>query len=162
LRRKTIVLIFRSRTMRLHLLALPLAVAAAAPVAAQPAPPTAASSAGEMRLPPEMSDPRLTDRLVDTLQVLSKAFLSLPAGEVEAALEGRPATSADRTRTIASETGLTENELKRKLDESRPAMKGAKKALIAAIPAMMKGFAEAQKEFEKAAANMPQPGYPKR
>jgi hypothetical protein len=26
----------------------------------------------------------------------------------------------------------------------------------------MKGFAEAQKEFEKAAANMPQPGYPKR
>lgn len=144
--------------MRLHLLALPLAVAAAAPVAAQETAPTA----DEMRLPPEMSDPRLADRLVDTLQVLSKAFLSLPAGEVEAALEGRPATSADRTRTIASETGLTENELKRKLDESRPAMKGAQKALIAAIPAMMKGFAEAQKEFEKAAANMPQPGYPKR
>ena len=144
--------------MRLHLLALPLAVAAAAPVAAQETAPTA----DEMRLPPEMSDPRLADRLVDTLQVLSKAFLSLPAGEVEAALEGRPATSADRTRTIASETGLTENELKRKLDESRPAMKGAEKALIAAIPPMMKGFAEAQKEFEKAAANMPQPGYPKR
>jgi hypothetical protein len=144
--------------MRLHLLALPLAAAAAAPVAAQEPAPTA----DEMRLPPEMSDPRLADRLVDTLQVLSKAFLSLPAGEVEAALEGRPATSADRTRTIASETGLTENELKRKLDESRPAMKGAQKALIAAIPAMMKGFAEAQKEFEKAAANMPQPGSPKR
>jgi hypothetical protein len=153
-----IVLIFGTRTMRLHLLALPLAVAAAAPVAAQEPAPTA----DEMRLPPEMSDPRLADRLVDTLQVLSKAFLSLPAGEVEAALEGRPATSADRTRTIASETGLTENELKRKLDESRPAMKGAQKALIAAIPAMMKGFAEAQKEFEKAAANMPQPGSPKR
>lgn len=144
--------------MRLHFLALPLAAAAAAPVAAQEPAPTA----DEMRLPPEMSDPRLADRLVDTLQVLSKAFLSLPAGEVEAALEGRPATSADRTRTIASETGLTENELKRKLDESRPAMKGAQKALIAAIPAMMKGFAEAQKEFEKATANMPQPGYPKR
>jgi hypothetical protein len=153
-----IVLIFGTRTMRLHLLALPLAAAAAAPVAAQEPAPTA----DEMRLPPEMSDPRLADRLVDTLQVLSKAFLSLPAGEVEAALEGRPATSADRTRTIASETGLTENELKRKLDESRPAMKGAQKALIAAIPAMMKGFAEAQKEFEKAAANMPQPGSPKR
>ena len=144
--------------MRLHLLALPLAAAAAAPVAAQEPAPTA----DEMRLPPEMSDPRLADRLVDTLQVLSKAFLSLPAGEVEAALEGRPTTAADRTRTIASETGLTEGELKRKLDESRPAMKGAQKALIAAIPAMMKGFAEARKEFEKAAANMPQPGYPKR
>jgi hypothetical protein len=153
-----IVLIFGTRTMRLHLLALPLAVAAAAPVAAQEPAPTA----DEMRLPPEMSDPRLADRLVDTLQVLSKAFLSLPAGEVEAALEGRPDTSADRSRNIASVTGLTENEIKRKLDESRPAMKGAQKALIAAIPAMMKGFAEAQKEFEKAAANMPQPGSPKR
>ena len=144
--------------MRLHLIALPFALVAA-PVAAQPAP---SPDVDEMRLPPEMSDPRLADRLVDTLQVLSQAFLSLPAGEVEAALEGRPTTAADRTRTIASETGLTEGELKRKLDESRPAMKGAQKALIAAIPAMMKGFAEARKEFEKAAANMPQPGYPKR
>ena len=143
---------------RFALVALAMVASAAAPVAAQETAPTA----DEMRLPPEMSDPRLADRLVDTLQVLSKAFLSLPAGEVEAALEGRPATSADRTRTIASETGLTENELKRKLDESRPAMKGAQKALIAAIPALMKGFAEAQKEFERAAANMPQPGYPKR
>jgi hypothetical protein len=161
LRRKTFALIFRSRAMRLHLLVLPLALAAA-PVAAQPAPSAEPPSADEMRLPPEMSDPRLADRLVDTLQVLSKAFLSIPAGEVEAALEGRPATAADRSRTVASETGLTEGQLRRKLDESRPAMKGAQKALIAAIPAMMKGFAEAQKEFEKAAANMPQPGYPKR
>ena len=144
--------------MRLRLLALPLA-AAATPVAAQGAEPPAAE---EMRLPPEMSDQRLADRLVDTLQVLSKAFLSIPTGEVEAALEGRSATAADRTKTVASESGLTERELKRKLDESRPAMQGAQKALMAAIPAMMKGFAEARKEFEKAAANMPQPGYPRR
>ena len=109
-----------------------------------------------------MSDPRLADRLVDTLQVLSKAFLSVPTGEVEAALEGRPVTSADRKRTVASETGLTERELNRKLDESRPAMHGAQKALMAAIPAMMRGLKEAQKEFEAATANMPQPGYPKR
>jgi len=143
--------------MRLHLLALPL-IAAAVPVTAQSTPP----AADEMRLPPEMSDPRLADRLVDTLQVLSKAFLSVPTGEVEAALEGRPVTSADRKRTVASETGLTERELNRKLDESRPAMHGAQKALMAAIPAMMRGLKEAQKEFEAATANMPQPGYPKR
>jgi hypothetical protein len=109
-----------------------------------------------------MSDPRLADRLVDTLQVLSKTFLSIPTGEVEAALEGRPVTAVDRTRTVASETGLTQRELNRQIEESRPAMHGAQKALIAAIPAMMKGFAEAQNELEKAAANMPQPGYPKR
>jgi hypothetical protein len=143
--------------MRLHLLVLPFALAAS-PVAAQ----QSAPRADEMRIPPEMSDPRLAHRLVDALQVLSKTFLSIPTGEVEAALEGRPATASDRTRTVASETGLTEGELKRKLDESRPAMVGAQKALMAAIPAMMKGLTEAQKEFEKAAANMPQPGYPKR
>jgi hypothetical protein len=115
-----------------------------------------------MRLPPEMSDPRLADRLVDTLQVLSKAFLSIPTGEVEAALEGRPATPADRTRTVASETGLTLGQLNRKLDESRPAMHGAQKALMAAIPAMMQGLKDAKKELEAATANMPQPGYPRR
>ena len=148
--------------MRPHLFAFPLAIVAAPVAAQQPAPHSHVSPVDEMRLPPEMSDPRLADRLVDTLQVLSRTFLSMPTGEVEAALEGRPVTAADRTRTIASETGLTERELRRKLDESRPAMQHAQKALVAAIPAMMRGFAEAQKEFEKAAANMPQPGYPKR
>ena len=143
--------------MRPHLIVLSLA-AMAAPAAAQ----QTASPADEIRLPPEMSDPRLADRLVDTLQVLSKAFLSVPTGEVEAALEGRPVTPADRKRTVASETGLTQRELNRKLDESRPAMHGAQKALMAAIPAMMRGLKDAQKEFEAATANMPQPGYPKR
>jgi len=147
--------------MRLHLFAFPLALAAT-PLAAQPAPHPAPPPADELRLPPEISDPRTVDRLVDALQVLSKTFLSMPSGEVEAALQGRPVTSADRKRTIASETGMTDAELKRKLDESRPQMQAAQKALVAAIPAMMKGFAEAQKEFAKAAANMPQPGYPKR
>ena len=148
--------------MRLHLCVLPLALVATPVAAQQSASRAEAPSADEMRLPPEMSDPRLADRLVDALQVMSKAFLSLPAGEVEAALDGRPATAAERRRTVASETGLTEGELRRKLDESRPARKGAQQALMAAIPAMMKGLTEAQKEFEKAAANMPQPGYPKR
>ena len=143
--------------MRLHLVVLSLA-AMAAPAAAQ----QTAPAADEMRLPTEMSDPRLADRLVDTLQVLSKAFLSVPTGEVEAALEGRPVTPADRRRTVASETGLTERELNRKIDESRPAMQGAQKALMAAIPAMMRGLKDARKEFEAATANMPQPGYPKR
>jgi len=143
--------------MRPHLIVLSLAAMAAPAVAQQ-----TASPADEMRLPPEMSDPRLADRLVDTLQVLSKAFLSVPTGEVEAALEGRPVTPADRKRTVASETGLTERELNRKLDESRPAMHGAQKALMAAIPAMMRGLKDAQKEFEAATANMPQPGYPNR
>jgi len=143
--------------MRLRFLFLSLAAAATPAVAQQTTPPS-----DEMRLPQEMSDPRLADRLVDTLQVLSKAFLSVPTGEVEAAIEGRPVTAADRKRTVASETGLTQRELNRKIEESRPAMHGAQKALMAAIPAMMRGLKDAQKEFEAATANMPQPGYPRR
>jgi hypothetical protein len=160
--KKNAALFSRSRAMRLQLFIVPLALVAA-PVAAQaPAARAQAPSAEDMRLPPELSDPRLADRLVDALKILSRSFLAIPTGEVEAALEGRQVTAAERTRTVASETGLTERELQRKLDDSRPAMQGAQKALVAAIPAMMKGLVEASKELEKATANMPQPGYPKR
>jgi hypothetical protein len=36
------------------------------------------------------------------------------------------------------------------------------KALAEALPSMMQGLEQAQKSLERAAANMPQPGYPKR
>jgi hypothetical protein len=36
------------------------------------------------------------------------------------------------------------------------------KALSDALPAMMQGLAQAQKALERAAANMPDPNYPKR
>lgn len=148
--------------MRLHLLALPIALASAPAFAAPPRPAAPPSTAEDMRLPPELSDPRLAGRLVDAMQVLSKAFLNLPVGEVEAALDGRVATAAEKARTVASETGMTEGELRKKLDESRPAMEASQRALVAALPAMMKGLADAQKELERAAANMPRPDYPKR
>jgi len=145
--------------MRFHLLALPFALAAA-PALAQAAP--APSSSDELRIPPELSDPALANRLVDTMQALSRAFLNLPVGEAEAALQGRPATSADKRRTVASESGMTERELKQKIDESRPMMIASQRALMAALPAMMKGLKDAEKEFDRAAANMPHPDYPKR
>ena len=145
---------------RLHLIALPLLLCAAPALAQQPKAEVPLEQ--DMQIPPEMSDPRLANRLVDGLQALSKAFLALPAGDVEAALEGRAATAADSKRTIASETGLTEQQLHRKIDESRPAMQEAHNALMAALPALMKSMSEMGKELDKAAANMPQPGYPKR
>jgi hypothetical protein len=145
--------------MRFHLFVLPL-VLIAAPAIAQSAPNLRAAE--DLRIPPELSDPALANRLVDTMQALSKAFLSLPVGEAEAALEGRPATAADKRRTVASESGMTEGELRRKIDESRPMMMASQRALMAALPAMMKGLKDAQKEFDRAAANMPRPDYPKR
>jgi hypothetical protein len=150
--------------MRLLLFVLPLVCAA--PLAAQqpgaPANRTSVPSAEEIRIPPELSDPSLAGRLVDVMKVLSGAFLELPVGEAEAALEGRKATRDDRHRTIRSETRLSERELNQKLEESRPMMEASMKALVTALPAMMKGLAEAGKELEKATANMPRPDYPKR
>ena len=143
-----------------QLLALPL-VLASAPAPAQP-PKAEPTLEEDMKLPPELSDPALSGRLVDALQVLSSSFLNLPVGEVETALEGRRATPADRTRTIASESGMTEQELRRKLDESRPAMAGAQKAIVNGLPAMMKAMSQMGAELDKAAANMPRPDYPKR
>jgi hypothetical protein len=147
--------------MRFHLYVAPLALLAA-PAAAQTTPQPAPPAADDLRIPPELGDPALANRLVDTMQALSKAFLALPVGEAEAALEGRPATAADKRRTVASESGMTEGELRRKIDESRPMMIASQRALMAALPAMMKGLKDAQKEFDRAAANMPRPDYPKR
>ena len=96
------------------------------------------------------------------MKVLSNAFLDLPVGEAEAALQGRAATVADRRRTVRSETKLTQRELNRQLEASKPMMEASMKALVSALPAMMQGMGQAQKELERAAANMPRPDYPKR
>ncbi len=139
--------------MRACLLVAPLALISA---------PAAAQSAAEVpEIPKEMFHPQLTDRLVDALQVLSKTMLDMPIGEVQAAIEGREPTAADKRRTVRSETRMSERQLSQQIDAARPQMKAAMKAMSAALPAMMKGMAEAGRELEKATANMPQPGYPK-
>ena len=140
--------------MRVHLLIVP-AVLFAAPATAQPAPP-------EIQIPKELFDPGMADRLTDVLQVLSKSMLEIPVGEVQAAMEGRQPTAADRRKTIRSETGMDERELNQQIEAARPQMRAAMKAMSAALPAVMKGLREAGRELEKATANMPQPGYPRR
>ena len=141
--------------MRIQLIALPLALCAAPAFAQSPAD-------EDMGVPQELKDPRLSGKLVDAMQALSKAFLDLPVGEVEAAIEGRPVTQADRRRTVASESGMSERELNRKIEASRPAMQGAQKALANAVPVVMRHMSEMGKELDKAAANVPRPDYPKR
>ena len=140
--------------MRVSLLLVPAAFFAA-PAAAQPAAPPP-------QVPQELFDPALTDRLTDALQVMSKSLLDLPVGEVQAALEGRQPTAADRRKTVRSESRMSERDLSRKIDDARPQMQAAMRAMSRALPAMMKGLTEAGAELEKATANLPQPGYPKR
>ena len=143
--------------MRLALIALPLAVMAS-PALAQAAPPPPET----IQLPPELTDPKWADRLTDAMAAMSKVFLELPVGEVEAAIEGRQPTAADKRRTVGSETKMSEREIRQQIEETRPAMKAGMKALAAALPAMMKGMSDAQREFERAMANVPRPDYPRR
>ena len=144
--------------MRAILIAFPIAVLAA-PTAAAAAPPSPAETAQIQR---ELTDPKWVDRLTDAMLAMSKAFMTMPVGEMEAAVQGRQPTAADRHRTVQSETGVSDQELRQKIEESRPAMEAGMKAMAAALPAIMKGFSDAQQEMEKATANIPRPDYPRR
>jgi len=143
--------------MRKVLILLPLA-ALSSPATAQVAPPAPQA----MPLPPQMSDPRMADRITDAMSAMSKAFLNLPVGEVEAAMEGRRPTMADRRKTVRSETAMNEREIERRIDETRPMIEGSQRAMAAALPAMMKAVTDAQQEIERAMANVPRPDYPRR
>ena len=143
--------------MRSVLILLPLA-AMASPAFAQAAPPPPQA----MPIPPAMTDPRLADRVTDAMSAMSKAFLNLPVGEIEAAMEGRQPNYADRRRTVRSETGMNERELERKIDEVRPMIQGSQRAMAAAVPAIMQSLTQVQRELERALANVPRPDYPRR
>ena len=151
--------------MRAFLLIVPLAVVASPAVAqTRPAPPPAAPSEAIV-VPPELTDPAMADRLARMMQAMSKVFLELPVGEIEAAAEGRPATRADRRRTVralgrADDPNFDRN-FQREIANSKPMIEASMKALAAALPARMRGLSEAGRELEKATANLPSPNYPK-
>ena len=142
--------------MRNVLVLLSLLAAAGPAAAAPPQPPATAA------VPGALNDPAMADKLANVMQALSQAFLDLPVGAVEAAVEGRPPTPADRTRTIRSENPNIDRELEVGIAQSRPMMRQSMKAMADALPGMMKGFKDAQKSFERALSNMPDPTYPKR
>jgi len=143
--------------MRVAHFALPLAALVTPTVAAAaPAPEETAE------IQRQLTDPKWADRLTDAMLAMSKALMNMPVGEVEAAVQGRQPTVADKRRTIESETGMSEQQLRRQIEDSRPAMEAGMKAMAAALPAIMKGFSDAQRELEKASANVPRPDYPKR
>jgi hypothetical protein len=157
--------------MRAFPLILPLALAAS-PAMAQttpapaPAPAPAPVAPQTITVPPALTDPAMADRLARMMRAMSKAFLELPVGEIEAAAEGRPATRADRRRTVRSagraDDPNFERNLQRDIANSKPMIDASMKAMATALPAMMKGLSEAGRELEKATANLPSPNYPKR
>ena len=144
---------------------LAIAIAAAAliasPAAAQTAP-AKAPPVAEMQK--QLADPAMADRLARVMQALSKSFLELPVGEIEAAVAGREPTAADRKRTVRETERARDPDFERKFQgqmaNAKPMMESAMKAMAAALPAMMEGMAKASSELEKGVANLPRPNYP--
>ena len=147
--------------MRKTLILLPILLTAS-PALAQTAPTPPETAQIERTL----NDPAMADRLTNAMQVMSKAFLDLPAGEVQAALEGRRATPGEKRMTVRDmarrDDPNFDRNFQRQIAQSGPVIRQSMRAMSQALPAMMQGLTQAQHALERAAANMPDPTYPKR
>jgi hypothetical protein len=151
--------------MRFMLLVIAL-LFSASPALAQVAAKEPSSDAKSIQLPPELTDPRTADKLASAMQALSDALLDLKVGGVEAAIQGRKATAAERRLTVRDLGRRDDPQFDRKLQqgiaEARPRIEQGLKALNEALPRITQDLRDAQKALERAAANMPDPTYPKR
>ena len=152
--------------MRTMLLTIPLLLSAAPALAQAPANPAPAKPAPQMQVPPQLTDPAMADRLARAMQALSKSFLNLPVGEVQAAIEGRAPTAAEKRMTVR-DVGRRDNrnfdrDFAAQMANAKPMLEQSMKALAGALPAMMQGMQQAGEALERATANLPDPTYPKR
>ena len=143
--------------MRKSLILLPLLIGAS-PAMAQEAP--------QMQLPKELTDPKMADKLAHTMDSLSQALLDLHVGEVQAAVEGRAPTAADRKLTVRDmgrrDDPNFDRNFRQQMAQVQPTIEQGMKALSTALPAMTKALDEVSRAIDRAAANMPDPTYPKR
>ena len=141
--------------MRAALIFVPILIAAT---------PAAAAPRDLPQIPPELSDPAMADQLGRVAGVLTRSLMNLPVGEMEAAIEGRPVTPADRTRTVRDSVGdpYLEQRVAAEAAQTGRTMQAAGKALAASLPAIMGAIDQARDEIERAVANMPNPSYPRR
>ena len=136
------------------------------------APPAAAQSQQadrEFQIPAQLTDPAMADTLGKMLGALTRTMMDVPVGEMQAAMEGRQATDADKRRTIRDVAGRDPN-FERKVEEqvavAIPRMQAGMKAMAKSMPAMIGALEKAaegmEQELDRATANLPQPGYPRR
>lgn len=151
--------------MRPSLVLLPLLLCAV-PASAQTPGPALHPDPQTIRLPPELADPAAADRLADAMQSMSQALLDLKVGRLQAALEGRKATPADRNLTIRELARRKDPEFERQLQqriaEARPKMEQGIRALNETLPEVTEDLQRAQRSVERAIANLPDPNYPRR
>jgi hypothetical protein len=142
--------------MRATLLLLPL-LAAAAPVSAQVAYPAPQ---------PMVIPPAAADKVADALDAVTDVLLDVKVGKLKAAIEGRPATPAERRLTVRELAGAKdpdfERNLHRKIADARPMVRQGIASVDEAVPQVMQSLQQASRAIERATANMPDPTYPKR
>ena len=140
--------------MRVSLLIAGLLLAA--PAVAQPAPYPEAPL-----LPPEIANGEFVDRAVPVLQALSRAFLDLPVGEVQAAIENRPATRADRNRRVRDVAGVDERDLDQSIAQNSQVLKNGVQSVVRSLPVIQRALNQAGEEVARAVNNLPSPAYPR-
>jgi uncharacterized protein YukE len=141
--------------MRTALLAAAALISVPAIASARPAPDTAG-------LPPELTDPATFDKLGQAMEELSKVLLDLKIGGVEAALQGREPSAAERNRTVRELGKIDDQQLARQMAELKPQIEQSMKALQHSLPELNRSLKQAQEAIERATANLPDPTYPKR
>jgi c-di-GMP-binding flagellar brake protein YcgR len=113
-----------------------------------------------------LGDPATADRLVNVVQTLSNALLDLPVGGMQAALEGRIPMPAERHMTVRDmarqDNPNFDRKFERQVAQARPMVHQGMNAMSQALPEIVQGLKEAERGLKRAAANMPDPDYPKR
>jgi hypothetical protein len=141
--------------MRSYWIALPLLLA---PMPAFAAPKQAP------QLPRELSDPAMADRLGKMAGALTKALMDMPVGEVEAAVQGREPTAADKSKRVRDEIGgpRAEAKVQAQVAQSGRQIQAMSQALVESLPALMSALDQVETRMERVTANIPDPTYPRR
>ena len=141
--------------MRAIWIALPLMLA---PVPALAAPREAP------QLPRELSDTAMADKLGKMAGALTRALMEMPVGELEAAVQGRDPTPADRAKRVRDEIGgpSAERQVEAQVAQSGRQMQAMSKALVDSLPSIMAALGDIEQQLERATANIPDPTYPRR
>lgn len=131
-----------------------LPTAALAQAAPRPADPSAAEVAEMQR---QIADPATGAALSRVTGALTRALMDLPVGEMEAAIEGRAATAADKKRTVRDSIGGPEEaaRVEREVAASGAQVQVMQKALVAALPGMIAAAGEMEKAMDEARASLP-------
>jgi hypothetical protein len=112
-----------------------------------------------------LRDPATAERIDRSIGALTDALLDLKVGELQAAIEGRQPSAADRALTVRElerRNGRDAEAIRRQVREAGPAIARGMNALAEALPALTRALTDVEKVVERAAANMPDPNYPKR